>query len=95
MWTADQKEIVYNISTGFYAAVSVSTHPPFTVGNAVRFPQSNTGGGPLSVRPMDISPDGQRILGVTLANESLSGDSSTQQINVVLNWFEELKQRVP
>ena len=40
----------------------------------------------------DVSPDGQRFL-MLKAVESQT--SAPTQINVVLNWFEELKQRVP
>jgi hypothetical protein len=39
----------------------------------------------------DVSPDGQRFL---MVKETETG-RSTAQINVVLNWLEELKQRVP
>ena len=42
-------------------------------------------------RYYDISPDGQRFL---MIKES-SGEDSATQINVVLNWFEELKRLVP
>jgi len=36
-------------------------------------------------------PDG-RILGVITAGQTQSAGSTTQQIQVVLNWFEELKR---
>jgi hypothetical protein len=39
----------------------------------------------------DVSTDGQRFLMVKAAEQA----SSATQINVVLNWFEELKQKVP
>jgi eukaryotic-like serine/threonine-protein kinase len=39
----------------------------------------------------DVTPDGQRFLMVKASEQ----DASTRQINVVLNWFEELKQKVP
>ena len=39
----------------------------------------------------DVSPDGQRFL---MVKES-ARTSSTEQINVVLNWLQELKRRVP
>jgi hypothetical protein len=39
----------------------------------------------------DVSPDGQRFLMVKATEQA----SSATQINVVLNWFEELKQKVP
>jgi hypothetical protein len=40
----------------------------------------------------DVSPDGQRFL--MLKSTEQAGNAPTQ-INVVLNWFEELKQKVP
>jgi serine/threonine-protein kinase len=42
-------------------------------------------------RPYDVSPDGRRLLAIGM------GDAAAQltEINVVLNWFEELRQRVP
>jgi hypothetical protein len=39
-----------------------------------------------------VSPDGQRFLMIT-PNEA--GDAAPAQINVVLNWFRELKRLVP
>jgi hypothetical protein len=39
----------------------------------------------------DVSPDGQRFLMVKLVDES----EVPAQINVVLNWFDELKRLVP
>jgi hypothetical protein len=40
----------------------------------------------------DISTDGQRFLMVKPAEQA---QAAPTQINVVLNWFEELKQKVP
>jgi hypothetical protein len=39
----------------------------------------------------DVSRDGQRLLMVKAAEQ----EQAATQINVVLNWFEELKRRVP
>ena len=41
-----------------------------------------------------MTPDG-RILGVIAAGQTASGGPAAPQIQVVLNWFEELKARVP
>jgi len=38
----------------------------------------------------DVSPDGKRFLMMKEA-----GSAASTRINIVLNWFEELKQRVP
>jgi hypothetical protein len=48
-------------------------------------------------RNYDITPDGKHFI-VVLPDSSTSGDTKpgpAQQITVVLNWFDELKQRVP
>ena len=42
-------------------------------------------------RDYDITPDGEQFLMVFPAE----ADTERQQINIVLNWFEELKERVP
>jgi hypothetical protein len=56
-------------------------------------PRGYINGGPSFQRNYDVMLDG-RILGVVPAGQTQSA-GSTQQIQVVLNWFEELKARVP
>jgi hypothetical protein len=46
---------------------------------------------PRSFPNYDVSPDGKRFL---MLEGSEQGQAPTQ-INVLLNWFEELKRRVP
>ncbi len=44
----------------------------------------------------DVSNDGQRFLMVFPADQADSvTETANEQINIVLNWFEELKERVP
>jgi len=45
---------------------------------------------PRSFPDYDVSPDGQRFLMLKASEQAQAA-----QINVVQNWFEELKQRVP
>ena len=45
----------------------------------------------LSRANYNVAPDGQRFVMI----QEGAPVSSVTQINVVLNWFEELKQRVP
>jgi hypothetical protein len=47
---------------------------------------------PLTSPNYDVSPDGQRFL---MLKPPESAEAAPTQINVVLNWFEELKRRVP
>jgi len=51
--------------------------------------------GPGFERNNDITHDGKRFLGVVAAGQIASGTPAAPQIQVVLNWFEELKARVP
>jgi hypothetical protein len=47
--------------------------------------------GPLQKGNYDVSPDGQRFLMLKPSEQA----QAPAQINVVLNWFEELTRRVP
>jgi hypothetical protein len=46
---------------------------------------------PTTTANYDVSPDGQRFLMLKGGEEQ----QAATQIHVVLNWFEELKRRVP
>jgi hypothetical protein len=43
-------------------------------------------------RNVDSHPDGEHIVGITNAG---AGQGASRQITVVLNWFDELRARVP
>jgi len=46
-------------------------------------------------RDYDISSDGRRLMVVLPEKEEEEPPESSTQIHVVVNWLEELKQRVP
>jgi hypothetical protein len=50
---------------------------------------------PASVRTYDILPDGKHFIGVVPAGQAQTGAASAPQIQVVLNWFEDVTQRAP
>lgn len=88
------KELFYVRGAGLVAVVSISTQPSFTFSSPVPVPIGSFRTlPPNDVRDYDILPDG-RLLGVVLPGQTPTGPAA-QQIQVVLNWFEELKQRVP
>jgi eukaryotic-like serine/threonine-protein kinase len=71
-------------------AVSVSTSPRFTVGKPVVVVEGDFTPSPMGGVPSyDVAPDGSLLL----ARENRRTAPST--IHVVLNWFEELKAKVP
>ena len=91
VWSRDGTELFYR-SGNKMMVVTVETEPTFRVGKPEElfegsYTVSSTNPGFLQY--YDISPDGQRFLMIKTA------EGSTAQINVVLNWFEELKRLVP
>jgi serine/threonine-protein kinase len=100
-WARDGKELFYSAGTTRFVGVSVTTRPTFLFGNPV--PMAATAGlrlfrerGPEFERDNDITLDGKRFLGVITAGEdTASSAAAAPRIEVVLNWFEELKARVP
>ena len=85
VWSADGSELFYTTSDWkMMMVVSIQTRPTFQAGSPrVLFDMR-------SYKPgFDISPDGQRFLMI----KPPKGEAG--QINVVLNWFEELKRLVP
>jgi serine/threonine protein kinase/Tol biopolymer transport system component len=88
-WTRNGREITYR-NGGKMMAVEVATQPAFTASKPkLLFETANNFNGPGA--NYDVSADGQRFL---MIKEDEQVATATQ-INVVLNWFEELKQKVP
>ncbi len=71
-------------------AVDVTTEGTFSAGKPKVLFEGSYVPTPRSFPDYDVSPDGQRFLMLKSAEEA-----TPTQINVVLNWFEELKQKVP
>ena len=73
--------------------------PTFRPGNSTfmfELPPFYTGGYARARRQWDIAPDGERFLLLNPGDVPDLDSGATQlQIIVVLNWFEELRQRVP
>ena len=49
----------------------------------------------LPIRGYDVMPDGKRFITIVPADQVRDSSADRQRINIVLNWFEELKQRAP
>jgi dipeptidyl aminopeptidase/acylaminoacyl peptidase len=99
-WSPDGRELFYMIGGNIRLRVaSVATQPGFAFGNSSPLPRpaywidaiGDVG------RQWDVMPDGQHFIIRTPSGSVGKPDTAGQaeQIQVVLNWFEELKQRVP
>ncbi len=82
---------------GRFSVVAVKTAPIFTVTSPVEVPRGFGSAGPTDQRTFDIMPDGRIVAVVTTSQMQNASPAQTQveQIQVVLNWFEELKSKVP
>jgi len=91
-WSADGKLLYFNPRPGALEAVTVTTHPTFAFGEPYSVPKPMTLG-PLTVRrPYDVMPDG-RLLGVAAPGQG-PGPNMAQKFTVVINWLDEMKQRI-
>jgi hypothetical protein len=97
LWSPDGKELFYRSPDGIMA-VPVDTEPKFALGKPkMLFPDTYISllGGGNEGHAWDIHPDGKQFLMMKLAAVASTEETSRPNINIVLNWFEELKQRVP
>jgi serine/threonine-protein kinase len=94
VWSRDGKQIFYIPGPGQIASTDVTTAPNFTFGNQTIIRQALENYAPSVPRQYDVTPDG-KLLGLIPAEQSQTGAAAPGQINVVLNWFTELQQRVP
>jgi eukaryotic-like serine/threonine-protein kinase len=93
LWSPDGKEMFFGAGPGQFAFVTVTTKPVFMFGNTVVLPR-RFGAPPLVRRPYDIMPDGNFVSTVQ-PGDAAAGQSEASRIQVVLNWFEDLRARVP
>jgi Tol biopolymer transport system component/predicted Ser/Thr protein kinase len=91
VWNPNGLELFYRNGNKMMA-VDVSSNPSFAAGKPRMLFEGKYEGAPVPVANFDVSPDGQRFLMLKPAEQE---QAAPTQINVVLNWFEELKQKVP
>jgi Tol biopolymer transport system component len=91
VWNPNGRELFYR-SGRKMIAVDIATQPSFAVGKARMLFEGEYVPTPATLSNYDVTPDGQRFL---MLKPSESAEAAPTQINVVLNWFEELKRKVP
>jgi len=90
-WNRDGTELFYIEDREHMVSVEVSTDDEFSVGDTKRLFRYPFRVGSFAAPPYDVSPDGQRFLVRGTAPES--GAASMPKIRVVLNWYEEFRDR--
>ena len=91
VWNPNGRELFYR-SGDKMMSVDITTQPSFSVGKPKVLFEGPYEATPATFPYYDVSPDGQRFL---MLKPVESAETASTQINVVLNWFEELKQKVP
>jgi eukaryotic-like serine/threonine-protein kinase len=91
VWNPNGRELFYR-SGDKMMVVDIATQPGFAAGKPRILFEGRYQPSPVQSADYDISRDGQRFL---MLKPSESAEAAPTQINVVLNWFEELKQKVP
>jgi eukaryotic-like serine/threonine-protein kinase len=91
VWNPNGRELFYRNGSKMMA-VEITTQPGFSAGKPRILFEGRYEPAPVPVANYDVSPDGQRFL---MLKPSYQAEAAPTQINVVLNWFEELKQKVP
>jgi hypothetical protein len=98
LWSPEGSELFYrpiSSSEGItLRSVDIVTEPAFGFSNEQTLPVEGFNV-VANYRSFDMSPDGKRLFMMFPADQSDSGEPARPQINIVLNWFEELKERVP
>ena len=74
-------------------AVDIQTQRGFGFGKTKALPIEGIING--GARSYDITPDGKHFVVMVPKAEATPDKAPAEQINVTLNWFEELRQRVP
>jgi serine/threonine-protein kinase len=97
-WSPDGRELVINPAANRISTVSITTQPSFSFGEPTPLPgglaelsSKNPGTGP---RVWDYTPDGKRIIGVADVDTRASPPPIGNQIDVIVNWFSALRQRM-
>ena len=90
-WNPNGRELFYR-SGDKMMAVDIATQTGFAAGKPRMLFERHYVPTPGTNSNYDISTDGQRFLMLKATDQE---QAAPTQINVVLNWFEELKQKVP
>jgi len=97
VWARSGRELFYDgLRDVGMMAVSIGDAATFSYGNPTTLFATRSGyyKSPAAGRTFDVSPDGQRFLMIKVATDETSRRSTANMV-VVMNWLDDLRQRVP
>ena len=89
LWAPNGQELYYR-NRDWMMSVSITSEEPFRVAKPRPLFEAHYDDGGSAYPGYDITPDGQKFVMIRSEHEYVA-----TQINVTLNWFEELERRVP
>ena len=97
VWSPDGSSLFSSPGPGQLRSVSVTTKPTFATGNPVPVPRASLASSALAGvgnREYDIGRNG-KVVGLIETDINANTPASASQMQIVLNWTEELKRLVP
>ena len=91
VWNPNGRELFFR-SGDKMMAVDIATAPPFSAGKPRVLFEGSYKASPVTFPNYTVSPDGQRFLMLKPVDQA---QTAPTQINIVVNWTEELKRLVP
>ena len=95
VWSSDGTELFYTPGPGNrLTSVAVTNKLSFSYSEPRTLPRAFLNTPPAAPRPYDVMRDGKRFIGLR-PDVAADGRPIPPVIQVIVNWFEELKQRAP
>jgi serine/threonine protein kinase len=91
VWSRDGKRLFFAFANRIFSA-TIQTTPTFTAGQSVEIKLPNIMPSSAQLRHYDLMPDGKHFL-VVLQTAADGAQQAPTQINIVLNWLDELKAK--
>ena len=96
VWSADSRELFYRDTDGMMMAATITgSERPQVSERTVLFSAASFRSGGTSARQYHVARDGRFLMMRLPGAESGDEAAASPEITVVLNWFEELRARVP
>jgi len=95
LWSADSKQLVYLGGPNRYLVLDIRSDLPVPSGKPSALPVTGIIQPLPGMRNYDLTPDRKLLVVVPSFSKNETNPRPMLQINVVLNWFTELQQRVP
>ena len=75
--------------------MGVTPRPTFSFGTVQSRPRGGLFESPITSRSIDSTRDDTTVIGIALSSMIKSGNAVRPQVDVILNWSEELKRLAP